>query len=107
MKSRNRNNISNRAAPTKNVYPPTNPESVLIFAAAVGSDPGLSKPKFHNSKHVSLEKSASTAPARVPVAIKGDLGPGDQAKDAVRGISRRRTILADMAEKKGGRLENL
>ena len=40
-----------------------------------------------------MEKSASTAPARVPVAINGDAAPGDQAKVAVRGISRRRTMM--------------
>lgn len=40
-----------------------------------------------------LEKSASTAPARVPVAISGDAAPGDHAKVAVLGISLRRTMM--------------
>jgi hypothetical protein len=48
-----------------------------------------------SSSCVSLEKSASTAPALVPVAINGCVGPGDQAKQAVLGISRRRTIVGD------------
>lgn len=42
-----------------------------------------------------MEKSTSTAPARVPVAIKGDAAPGDQAKVAVLGISLRRTIVRE------------
>jgi hypothetical protein len=41
---------------------------------------------------VSFEKSASTAPALVPVAITGCVGAGDQANVAVLGISRRRTM---------------
>jgi len=49
--------------------------------------------KSHNSNWVSLEKSASTAPALVPVAINGKAVPGDQANVAVRGISRRRTMM--------------
>jgi hypothetical protein len=52
--------------------------------------------KSHNSKLVSLEKSSSTAPARVPVASNGGAEPGDQAKAAVRGISRNRTIFASL-----------
>lgn len=54
--------------------------------------------RSHSSSCVSLEKSASTAPALVPVAINGGAAPGDQAKVAVRGISRRRTIAASWRE---------
>ena len=50
-----------------------------------------------SSNCVSFEKSASTAPAFVPVAINGCVGPGDQAKVAVLGISRRRTMLGGIA----------
>lgn len=50
--------------------------------------------KSHNSSCVSLEKSASTAPARVPVARYGEPVPGDQANVAVRGISRNLTMVA-------------
>lgn len=50
--------------------------------------------KSHNSSCVSLEKSASTAPARVPVARYGEPVPGDQANVAVLGISRNLTIVA-------------
>ena len=46
-----------------------------------------------SSNCVSPEKSASTAPDFVPVAINGWVGPGDQANVAVRGISRRRTMV--------------
>jgi len=53
----------------------------------------LSKPRSQSSSVVSSEKSASTAPAFVPVTIEGRPAPGDQAKAAVRGISRRRTML--------------
>ena len=52
-----------------------------------------SKPRSHNSSWVSFEKSASTAPAFVPVAKKGESVPGDQANVAVRGISRSLTML--------------
>ena len=41
---------------------------------------------------MSVEKSASTAPALVPVAISGRPDPGDQAKAADLGISLRRTM---------------
>ena len=53
----------------------------------------LFKSRSHNSSWVSLEKSASTAPALVPVATNGAVAPGDHAKVAVRGISRSLTIL--------------
>jgi hypothetical protein len=70
------------------------PESVAILAEGLSScGPGWSSPKSQSSKTVSFEKSASTAPALVPVAIKGNAVPGDQAKVAVRGISRRRTMV--------------
>lgn len=49
--------------------------------------------RSHSSNCVSFEKSASTAPALVPVAINGAAAPVDHANVAVRGISRRRTIL--------------
>jgi hypothetical protein len=51
---------------------------------------------------VSLEKSASTAPALVPVASNGDCGPGDQAKAAVLGISRRRTMTGGVGVERQG-----
>jgi len=38
-------------------------------------------------------KSASIAPARVPVTMEGLALPADQAKAAVRGISRSRPII--------------
>jgi len=44
-----------------------------------------------------LEKSSSTAPARVPVASNGGAEPGDHAKAAVRGISRNRTIVGSLS----------
>lgn len=50
--------------------------------------------KSHSSSCVSLEKSASTAPARVPVARYGEPVPGDQANVAVLGISRNLTMMA-------------
>ena len=52
----------------------------------------LSKPSSHSSNCVSFEKSASTAPAFVPVARKGEPAPGDHAKVAVLGISHSLTI---------------
>ncbi len=52
----------------------------------------LPKSRSHSSNWVSFEKSASTAPALVAVAISGGAGPVDQVKVAVRGISRRRTM---------------
>lgn len=45
---------------------------------------------------MSLEKSSSTAPARVPVASNGGAEPGDHAKAAVRGISRNRTMIGSL-----------
>jgi hypothetical protein len=73
----------------------SHPESVAILALGCSSwlPPVFSSPRSQSSKTVSLEKSASTAPARVPVAIKGRVEPGDQAKVAVLGISRRRTMV--------------
>jgi hypothetical protein len=53
----------------------------------------LSRLRSQSSSLVSSEKSASTAPALVPVTTKGRFDPGDQAKAAVLGISRNRTIL--------------
>lgn len=50
--------------------------------------------KSQSSSCVSLEKSASTAPARVPVARYGEPVPGDQANVAVLGISRNLTMMA-------------
>lgn len=52
----------------------------------------LLKSKSQSSSWVSLEKSASTAPARVPVASKVEEVLGDQAKVAVLGTSRSPTI---------------
>lgn len=52
-----------------------------------------SRSKSHSSKHVSLLKSASTAPDLVPVTIHGAETPGDQANAAVLGISRSRTMV--------------
>ena len=50
-------------------------ESVFIVALGVNSAAPsigpLSNPKSHNSRKVSFEKSASTAPATVPVMICG------------------------------------
>lgn len=43
-----------------------------------------------------MEKSASTAPALVPVTIEGAVALGDHAKTAVREISRIRTILKSL-----------
>ncbi len=69
-------------------------ESVSMLAAGRSSLPclTLSRSKFHSSSCVSFEKSASTAPALVPVAKNGEVVPGDQAKVAVLGISRSLTI---------------
>lgn len=70
-------------------------ESVLIVAIGWSSTPcsRLSRLRSHSSSLVSSEKSASTAPARVPVTTKGDPEPGDQANAPVRGISLNLTIL--------------
>jgi hypothetical protein len=54
--------------------------------------PSLSNLRSQISNKVSLEKSASTAPAFVPVTINGAWAPGLHAKHAVRGISRNRTM---------------
>lgn len=72
------------------------PESVSILATGCSSSLASwrSRLRSQSSRHVLFEKSTSTAPARVPVAINGDAAPGDQAKVAVLGISRRRTMLA-------------
>ena len=74
------------------------PESVSILPAGCSSPPASprSRAKSQSSRHVSLEKLASTAPARVPVATNGEAAPGDQAKVAVRGISLRRTMLKEV-----------
>ena len=73
----------------------TYPESVSNLASGCSSSlaSSRSRPRSHSSRHVLLEKSMSTAPARVPVAINGDAAPGDQAKVAVLGISLRRTMM--------------
>jgi hypothetical protein len=69
-------------------------ESVLILAIGWSSTPcsKLSRFKSHSSNFVSSEKSASTAPALVPVTSMGSPVPGDHAKAAVLGISLNRTI---------------
>jgi hypothetical protein len=54
----------------------------------------LSRLRSQSSNFVSSEKSASTAPALVPVTTRGRSDPGDHAKAAVLGISRNLTILA-------------
>ena len=71
------------------------PASVAVLPEGLNSldCPLPSNPKSHNSRHVSLLKSISTAPAFVPVASKGNAAPGDQANAAVRGISRKRTMI--------------
>lgn len=72
-------------------------ESVMMLANGCWSSRGCcwsSRPRSHNSSFVSPEKSASTAPARVPVTRKGLSAPGDQANAAVREISRSLTISA-------------
>ena len=70
-------------------------DSTLTVATGLSSTPCSlsSKLSSQSSNCVSFEKSASTAPAFVPVAIKGCVEPGDQAKVAVLGISRRRTMV--------------
>lgn len=55
--------------------------------------PASDSSRFQISKFVSLVKSASTAPALVPVASRGAAALGDHANAAVRGISLKRTIL--------------
>lgn len=71
-------------------------DSTLTVATGLSSTPcsPSSSLSSQSSSCVSLEKSASTAPALVPVAINGCVGPGDQAKVAVLGISRRRTMVS-------------
>ncbi len=66
-------------------------ESVPMLAVGCKSAPWVSLPssKSHISSFVSLEKSASTAPALVPVAMHAVLTFADHAKAAVRVISRR------------------
>ena len=66
-----------------------------MLAAGRSSLPclALSRSKSHNSSCVSFEKSASTAPALVPVARNGEEVPGDQAKVAVLETSRSLTIF--------------
>ena len=53
----------------------------------------FSRSRSQSSSCVSVEKSASTAPALDPVAMKGRFVPGDQAKAAVRGTSLSLTIV--------------
>lgn len=69
-------------------------DSTLTVATGLSSTPcsASSNLSSQSSNCVSFEKSASTAPALVPVATRGCVGPGDQAKQAVLGISRRRTM---------------
>lgn len=62
-----------------------------VFTVAIGVSSALSvfplwRSKSQSSRCVVFEKSASTAPATVPVANNGAWFPGDQAKVAVRGI---------------------
>lgn len=70
--------------------------SVLMLATGCSSRPCCwsSRARSQSSSLLSPEKSTSTAPARVPVTKIGLPAPGDQAKEAVRGISRRRTMMA-------------
>lgn len=70
--------------------------SVVMLATGWSSRPcsWSSRARSHISSLLSSEKSPSTAPARVPVTSKGFPLPGDQVKAAVRGISRRRTMMA-------------
>lgn len=60
----------------------------LVTGCNSTSELELFRSRSQISSLVSLEKSASTAPARVPVAIDGFDIPADQAKAAVLGISR-------------------
>jgi hypothetical protein len=50
--------------------------------------------KSQRSRTVALEKSMSRAPAFVPVAIFGWATSGDQAKAALLGMSRKRTMVS-------------
>lgn len=70
-------------------------ESVSIFATGSSSWlwHSLLRSKSHSSSRVTFEKSASMAPARVPVASKVDETPGDQTNAAVLGITRNLTIV--------------
>lgn len=54
---------------------------------------------------MSFEKSASTAPALVPVARYGEVVPGDQAKVAVLGISCNLTMTMEVLDTDGETLE--
>ena len=85
---------SNTARRQKRVL--THRESVPILADGCDSMPFLVwlKSKSQSSSWVLLEKSASTAPARVPVASKVEAVVGHQVKAAVLGISRSPTIAA-------------
>lgn len=73
-------------------------ESVVMLTTGWSSMPcsWLSRDRSQISSLLSSEKSASTAPAFVPVTIVGFPEPGDHAKVAVRGISRRRTMAAGL-----------
>ena len=72
----------------------THLESTPILATGCSSPAWLfPRSRSHSSNCVSFEKSASTAPAFVPVTIEGAVALGDHANVAVRGISRSRTIV--------------
>lgn len=73
-------------------------DSVVMLTRGWSSMPWswLSSERSHISSLLSSEKSASTAPAFVPVTTRGFPDPGDHAKVAVRGISRRRTMAAGL-----------
>jgi hypothetical protein len=84
-----------RSAGTAAKQQGTYPVPVVMVAEGLNSCPCdlSSSARFQSSRHVSLLKSTSTAPDLVPVAIHGVLASGDQAKAAVRGISRSRTMV--------------
>ena len=75
-----------------------------MLTSGWSSEPGvaLSRSKSQSSSLVSSEKSASTAPALVPVITSGLPEPGDQANTAVRGISRNRTMASGVAARSAG-----
>ena len=75
-------------------------ESVLRLAIDCSSSflYNPSRSKSHTSNWVSFEKPSSTAPALVPVASKMEDALGDQAKVAVRGMSRRPNIAGALED---------
>jgi len=77
-------------------------DSVLTLIMGWSSRPcsTLSRLRSHSSSLVSSEKSASTAPDRVPVTTRG-AAPCDQAKAAVRGISLSRTMTTMRCVREG------